>query len=216
MTLTGAASSDPDSDALTYTWSQTAGTAVTLSSTTAAAPTFTAPAAGSTVTFSLVVRDGALNSTADTITVAVQRAGSANVARTRSATATASTQNSGDGQTAAKAIDGSPLGYPTDYSREWVTVRQGVGAWIQLNWTTAVTLDRVVLYDRPNASDQITSGTLTFSDGSSVSVGALNNDGTAVSVPFSARSVTWVRLTVTSVRNSTSNVGLAEFEAWGV
>ncbi len=214
--LTGAASSDPDGNPLTYAWTQTAGPAVTLSSATAAQPTFTAPAGGSSLTFSLVVRDGALSSAADTVSVAVQAAGSANVARTRGAIATASTQNTADGQTAAKAIDGSPLGFPADYSREWVTVRQGTGAWIQLTWTSAVTLDRVVLYDRPNTSDQVTGGTLTFSNGTSVAVGALPNNGSGLSIPFTARSVTWVRFTVTSVRNSTSNVGLAEFEAWGV
>jgi hypothetical protein len=215
VTLTGAGSSDPDNDPLTYAWTQTAGPAVTLSSATAVSPTFTAPAAGTSVTFSLVVRDGALNSPADTVTVSSQASGSANVARTLSATATASTQNTADGQTAAKAIDGSPLGYPADYSREWVTVRQGAGAWIQLTWTASVRLDHTVLYDRPNASDQITSGTLTFSDGTSVPVGSLNNDGTAVSVSFAPRSVTWVRLTVNTVRAGTSSVGLAEFEAWG-
>jgi hypothetical protein len=96
-----------------------------------------------------------------------------------------------------------------------VTNRQGAGAWLQVNWAIPVRLDRVVLYDRPNTSDGINSGTLTFSDGSSVPVGALPNDGTALSVPFAARTVTWVRFTVNSVPASTSNVGLAEFEAWG-
>jgi len=42
----------------------------------------------------------------------------------------------------------------------------------------------VVLYDRPNATDQITGGTLTFSDGSSVAVGSLANDGSPVTVAF--------------------------------
>ena len=215
VTLNGTGSNDPDSDTLTYAWSQTSGPTVTLSSTTAASPTFTAPAAGSAVTFSLVVRDGALNSPADTVTISVAASNSANVARTLNATATASTQNSGDGQTAAKAIDGSPLGYPTDYSREWVTSRQGAGAWIQLTWNQTVSLDHVVLYDRPNASDQITSGTLTFSDGTSVSVGALNNDGTAVVAAFAAKTITWARFTVDTVRAGGSSIGLAEFEAWG-
>jgi len=216
VTLSGSASSDPDGDSLTYAWTQTAGPAVTLSSSTAVSPTFTAPAAGASVTFSLVVRDASLSSTPDTVTVTVPAAGSSNVARTLSATATASTQNSADGQTAAKAIDGSPLGYPADYSREWVSVRQGAGAWIQLTWANQVTLDRVVLYDRPNTADQITSGTLTFSDGSSVSVGSLSNGGSAVPIAFAPRSVTWVRLTVNTVLAGTSSVGLAEFEAWGV
>ena len=216
VSLSGSGSSDPDGDVVTYAWTQTGGPAVVLSSSTVVAPTFTAPAAGSVVTFSLVVRDAALSSVADSVTVTVQAGGSTNVARTLSATATASTQNTADGQTAAKAIDGSPLGYPVDYSREWASVRQGAGAWIQLTWSVGVTLDRVVLYDRPNTTDQITSGTLTFSDGSSVAVGALANNGSAVTVVFAPRSVTWVRLTVDTVLAGNSSVGLAEFEAWGV
>ena len=42
--LDGSGSSDPDGDTLSYQWSQTGGTAVTLSSATAVKPTFTAPA----------------------------------------------------------------------------------------------------------------------------------------------------------------------------
>ncbi|HEY3407421.1 MAG TPA: PKD domain-containing protein [Propionicimonas sp.] len=214
VTLSGSGSSDPDGDVLSYAWTQTAGPVVSLSSRSVVSPSFTAPVAGSSLTFSLVVSDGSLSSAADTVVVTVTAAVAANMARV-GATATASSQNTADGQTAAKAIDGSPLGYPADYSREWVTARQGAGAWLQLTWSSAVTLERVVLYDRPNLSDQITSGTLTFSNGSSVPVGALNNDGSAVTVSFSSRSVTWVRLTVDSVRAGTSNVGLAEIEAWG-
>ena len=68
VTLDGSGSRDADNDPLTYTWTQTGG-AVTLSSTTAAKPTFTAPSSASTLTFSLVVRDGKANSAAVTTTV---------------------------------------------------------------------------------------------------------------------------------------------------
>ena len=76
VTLTGLGSTDPDNDTLTYVWAQTSGTAVTLSDTTAAQPTFTAPTLNvgdpaTTLTFSLTVADGTFTSSADTVTVTV-------------------------------------------------------------------------------------------------------------------------------------------------
>lgn len=73
VTLDGTGSSDPDSDPITYAWTQTAGPTVTLSSSTASKPTFTAPAAieGATLTFSLVVNDGTSDSVADTVTITI-------------------------------------------------------------------------------------------------------------------------------------------------
>lgn len=58
---------------LTYAWTQTAGTAVTLSDDTVAAPTFTAPASPETLTFQLVVTDGATGAASrpDTVDVVV-------------------------------------------------------------------------------------------------------------------------------------------------
>jgi len=47
----------PDKTA-TFSWAQTGGTSVTLSSTTAEAPTFTAPASAQTLTFTVTVNDG--------------------------------------------------------------------------------------------------------------------------------------------------------------
>src|SRR5690606_37638681 len=117
---------------------------------------------------------------------------SVNVAGT--AVVTASSQNSSTNQLAIRAVDGVIDGYPGDYTREWATQGQGAGAWIQLNWSVPVTVNSIVLYDRPNASDRIAGATLLFSDGSSVAVGALNNDGTATTVGFTSRTVSSVRL----------------------
>jgi hypothetical protein len=58
VTLDGSGSRDPNGDSLTYQWTQTAGTPVSLSSATTARPTFTAPSTASTLTFRLIVGDG--------------------------------------------------------------------------------------------------------------------------------------------------------------
>jgi len=77
-------------------------------------------------------------------------------------------------------------------------------------------LHQIVLYDRPNTYDRMTGSTLTFSDGSTVSVGALANDGSATLVTLPGTVVTqMIVLAVTSTSSSTSNVGLAEFQAFG-
>lgn len=73
VNLDGSASSDPDGDALTYAWLQTAGPNVTLSDATAAQPSFTAPdVTGPTVlSFQLTVNDGS-DSATDTVDITVQ------------------------------------------------------------------------------------------------------------------------------------------------
>ena len=213
-TLDGSGSSDPDGTAVTYQWVQTAGPGVVLSGTTAVKPTFTPTVLG-THTFQLTVSDGQLTAV-DTVTVTVTDPGtSVNVARAAGVAVTASSQNTSSGQTAVKAVDGVPSGYPGDSSKEWATVGGKAGSWIRLAWTSPVTLDRVVLYDRPNLEDRVTAGALVFSDGSTVTVGSLNNSGGATTVTFPARSVTNVRFNISSVASTTHNVGLAEFEAWG-
>ena len=58
VTLDATGSFDQDGDSLHYLWFQTAGAAVTLSDATVSRPTFTAPAAGETLTFVLFVNDG--------------------------------------------------------------------------------------------------------------------------------------------------------------
>jgi predicted RNA-binding protein with TRAM domain len=67
VALDGSNSTDPDFDISSYQWTQTAGTQVTLSSTTAVQPTFTSPnvgPSGASLTFQLrVIDSGGLQST---------------------------------------------------------------------------------------------------------------------------------------------------------
>ena len=72
VTLDGSASSDADSNPLTFTWSAPAG--ITLSSASVANPVFTAPLVhrDSTLVFSLVVNDGLLNSNTASVTINIK------------------------------------------------------------------------------------------------------------------------------------------------
>jgi parallel beta-helix repeat protein len=73
VTLNGTGSNDLDGDALTYSWSQTAGPAVTLVGANTANSTFIAPnvdSSGVILTFELIVSDGSATSS-DTVSIVV-------------------------------------------------------------------------------------------------------------------------------------------------
>ena len=115
-----------------------------------------------------------------------------------------------DGYKQDGATDGVVDGYPGDSTAEWSS-GQTTGATLRLDWTTPQTIDRVLLFDRPNLTDQITAGTVEFSDGTTLPVGALPNDAsTPFALKFPAKTITWLKFTVTAVKPETQNSGLAE------
>jgi hypothetical protein len=73
VVLSGSGSSDADGDPLSYSWTQTAGTAVTLTGASTVSASFVAPTVGAarSYTFQLTVNDGNGGSDTDSITVNV-------------------------------------------------------------------------------------------------------------------------------------------------
>lgn len=114
VTLDGSGSTDPDGDALTYSWVQSSGPPVTLTGIDTVTPSFTAPAAISTVqtlTFDLIVSDGIISSMADSVVVSI----AANSPPVADAGADQGPINSGDtvtlDGTASTDPDGDQLSY---------------------------------------------------------------------------------------------------------
>lgn len=162
VTLTGLVSADGDSDTLTYAWTQTGGTAITLSSTSAAQPTFTAPIVPTPnpikLSFSLIVNDGTGNSVPDTVTITV-----ANV----NALPTA---NAGMDQTINEAATVTLSGTASDADGDTVTY-----AWTQTSGTT------VTLSDPATAGPTFTAPTLTTNAPTVLEFQLIVNDGLGAS-----------------------------------
>lgn len=114
------------------------------------------------------------------------------------------------GYTVEGAVDGIAGGYPDNKANEW-SAGSKVGAFLTLTWDTPQTINHVALYDRPNTNDQVTSGVLTFSDGSSLPFGVLPDDGkTPLDLRFPAKTITSLTFQVAGVKPSTENAGLSE------
>lgn len=116
--------SDPDGTIASYAWTQTGGTAVTLSNANIAAPTFTAPAAPTTLTFQLIVKDNeGLDSAPASVNVNVQ----ANVAPSVSGSAQPSQPFEG----ATVALNGTA----NDANNDPLTFQ-----WVQLSGPQTITI----------------------------------------------------------------------------
>ncbi len=112
---------------------------------------------------------------------------------------------------AAAAIDGAVDGFPGNIHREWASNGEQETALLRLTWNAPQKIDRVWLFDRPNALDQITSGMLVFSDGSTLTTGALPDDAKqGLEVAFEPKTVTWMVFVVTGVKKGSPNIGLSE------
>ena len=198
---------DVDGDEITYAWSASAGT-ITGSGTSVQ---YEAPSDSAIVDVVTVSVSDGVSSSSTQFAINLLPP---NIAG--SATITTSSEQLDNAGT--KAVDGVVGGWPDAPLNEWATdgedwtsiVSQGDHAWIDLDWGQEVEIATILLHDRPNSNDQITSGRLLFSDGSIVNVDELPNDGSEFRVNFSARTVSSVRFFITGVSFKTVHTGLAE------
>ncbi|MCF7674071.1 MAG: hypothetical protein K9N23_01790 [Akkermansiaceae bacterium] len=107
--------------------------------------------------------------------------------------------------------DGMVDGFPGDIHREWCTAGERETATIRLTWPEAQAIDRIWLFDRPNDLDQVRSGLLVFSDGTTIKTGELpDNARQGLEVRFPTKRVKWLVFIADEVKPSTQNIGLAE------
>jgi len=125
--------------------------------------------------------------------------------------ATVSSSSTHSNYQAGGVTDGCVGGYPGNYQQEWATQGEKDTAILRLTWNQPQTIDRVWLFDRPNDLDQVLSGLLVFSDGSTVKTGRLpDNASYGLEVRFEPKSVKWLAFFVTGVGSKTQNIGLSE------
>lgn len=111
--------------------------------------------------------------------------------------------------------DGVVAGHPGPMEYEWISNGQQEGAWAKLIWDATQTIDRVLLYDRPNSEDQIYGGTLFFSDGSYSPFGKLENTAQVpYEVRFEPREITSLTAVINQVKPKSPNIGLAEIAVY--
>lgn len=84
--------------------------------------------------------------------------------------------------------------------------------WIQFEWDKAYTISRIVLYDRVNTYDNIAGGKFVFSDGSTLYVNQIPNNGFGKEVKFPAKKVNWVKFQATDGYGK--DLGFSEVEIY--
>ena len=69
--------------------------------------------------------------------------------------------------------------------------------WLELEWDTPRSIDRIHLYDRPSQQIHTAGITIHFDDGNRLSVNTISNDGTVKVVEFAPKTTKRLRFEVT-------------------
>jgi len=83
---------------------------------------------------------------------------------------------------------------------------------VHIRWQQPVTVNKVLIYDRPTPAEHMAAAYLHFSDGTVLPVGAIPNDGSPKTVVFPPRKVT--EILVRGVDGVGTNIGLSEVEVY--
>jgi C1A family cysteine protease len=86
--------------------------------------------------------------------------------------------------------------------------------WLQLTWAAPQTINKLVIYGRPNKYDAIVNAKITLSNGFTMTLGEVPSGGAAKEVYFPTTSVTWVKIDVLETAPTCLNAGLTEVEAY--
>lgn len=84
--------------------------------------------------------------------------------------------------------------------------------WIELKWSEPQIINKIILFDRPNMHDHIASGKLFFSDGTSMMVNEISNEGTGKAIRFPDKKVEWIRFETTDGKGK--DLGFSEIEVY--
>ncbi|MGN8552129.1 UNVERIFIED_CONTAM: discoidin domain-containing protein [Microbacterium sp. SLM126] len=113
------------------------------------------------------------------------------------------------GYPAANAVDGIVGQHAVG---EWASNNES-SPWIKFAFPATRTINKIVLFDRPNLTNWTKGGTLTFSDGSApIQVAGIPNDGSAREVVFPDKTLDWVRFDVTDAGAGAN--GLSEVQLY--
>ena len=144
--------------------------------------------------------------------ITISWAGSDNIAR--EAVVTASTSLSGNFKP-ENIVDGI-IGVPgkgvwacQGKTTDWGYVRF---PWIQLTWSKERVINRIVLYDRPSQYEHIAGGKLVFSDGTSIWVNQIPNNGNGKEIKFEPKKIKWVKFVTTDGKGK--DLGFSEIEVF--
>lgn len=84
--------------------------------------------------------------------------------------------------------------------------------WVQLDWDNIVSVSKVILYDRVSEESHTAGGTLIFSDGTTITVNQIADNGAPKVVEFAPKKIRWLRFQVTDGEGM--NLGLSEIEVY--